>query len=204
MRRTAQCPGSDMMRTSVPGSEEGALEVIGRSLLLLGQSPRKLPHSALHLLVKMKSFIWLWETELFIAAPSALKCDSQWLKGQMEAATHITPTLRWGVWSVYSQNLQNFPRCHGATEAAKTTPVAQTARGHRAGEGGRSQVGRPSLGAAMMEGWQDTGLPRQRRAGPGPQQTSTEHPCLKDRESVRCSDLLSDLLHSGIALTHVL
>lgn len=63
MQRTAQCPGSDMMRTSVPGSEEGALEVIGRSLLLLGQSPRKLPHSVLHLLVKMKSFIWLWETQ---------------------------------------------------------------------------------------------------------------------------------------------
>ena len=52
-----QHPASDVMGTLVPGSEEGALEVIGRSLLLLGQSPRKSPHSALPLPVKMQSFV---------------------------------------------------------------------------------------------------------------------------------------------------
>lgn len=79
--------------------------------------------------------------KLSIAAPlPALKRGSRWLKGRTEVATHVAPTLRWGVWSVYRQSLQNFPRCRRATEAAKTTPVAQTAREHTAGEGaGRSR-----------------------------------------------------------------
>lgn len=204
MRRTAQCPGSDMMRTSVPGSEEGALEVIGRSLLLLGQSPRKLPHLVLHLLVKMKSFIWLWETQ-------SIHCGSfspqVWLtvvkRPDRSSHSHHTHTQVRGLKCLQPEptELSSVSRSNWSRkDDASGSDSART----QSRQGGQVAGGALGPGDWMMEGWQDTGLPRQHRAGPGPQQTPTEHLCLKDRESVRCSDLLSDLLHPGIALTHIL
>lgn len=172
MWRTEQHPASAVMRTSAPGPEEGALEVIGQPVLLRGQSRRKSPLSALPLPVKMQSFV-LTFTETIdcgsFASPEARLTVAKRPDGSSHSrCTHSQvrslKCLQAEPAELSSVSQSNWSR----KDDARGSDSART----HSRRGGRLQPGCRGLGAAMRRG----GRTQACLASAGPVLVLSKHP----------------------------